>query len=204
MFYKPKHIIFDLAGVFFNIDFNSVPNYFDQHGFTNFKQYFTKTNYGAFFNNLDLGIYSYDTVFETFRKHFKCQLSDNCIRTGFETLIGSFRPRLINWVKTHQNQYKFYLLSNNNPVSYPYIMMRFYEEFGFSFDTLFQKTFYSQNLKMMKPDPKIFYHVIEKTGLKPEDTLFVDDTFHNVESAMTLGFKVLYLESESDFFNLNL
>lgn len=45
----------------------------------------------------------------------------------------------------------------------------------------------SYEVHMIKPDPEIFRYTLSKFGLKAEETLFVDDNVHNVESARTLG-----------------
>lgn len=45
----------------------------------------------------------------------------------------------------------------------------------------------SYEIHMLKPDPAIFLYTLEKFGLKPEETLFVDDNLHNVEAARELG-----------------
>ena len=42
---------------------------------------------------------------------------------------------------------------------------------------------------VVKPDPRIFEILIERTGLAPDRTLFVDDSHRNVEAAAGLGFR---------------
>ena len=49
--------------------------------------------------------------------------------------------------------------------------------------------FLSQKLGMAKPDPRIFLHVVEETGIEPSETFFFDDTKANIESANALGFR---------------
>lgn len=39
-----------------------------------------------------------------------------------------------------------------------------------------------------KPDPRLFLRMLEAHNLAPEQTVFVDDTMHNVEAAADLGF----------------
>lgn len=43
---------------------------------------------------------------------------------------------------------------------------------------------------VIKPDPAIFHLVVERTGLRPDDMLFVDDSAPNIETAASLGFHV--------------
>ena len=40
---------------------------------------------------------------------------------------------------------------------------------------------------MLKPDPAIYQHTAETFGFELEETLFVDDTIVNIESAKKIG-----------------
>ena len=41
--------------------------------------------------------------------------------------------------------------------------------------------------KMVKPDPAIFAKLIERGGLQPEGTLFIDDSPANIAAALVFG-----------------
>ncbi|MBO9709295.1 MAG: HAD family phosphatase [Caulobacter sp.] len=44
--------------------------------------------------------------------------------------------------------------------------------------------------RVIKPEPRIYEIVLERTGLAPSDLLFVDDSAANIEAARGLGFHV--------------
>ena len=46
---------------------------------------------------------------------------------------------------------------------------------------------WSFELRMAKPDPAIYRHVLKELGTRPEETLFLDDRLVNVEAAQALG-----------------
>ena len=46
---------------------------------------------------------------------------------------------------------------------------------------------WSFQLRMAKPDPAIYRHVLKELGTRPEETLFLDDRLVNVEAAQALG-----------------
>jgi putative hydrolase of the HAD superfamily len=50
----------------------------------------------------------------------------------------------------------------------------------------------SAEVKMVKPDPRIFEHLCTRYGLDPAETLFVDDHLPNVESAHRQGFHTIH------------
>ena len=58
-------------------------------------------------------------------------------------------------------------------------------EFGWlsQFDVLV----WSYQLRMAKPDPAIYRHVLKELGTQPEETLFIDDRAVNVDAANALG-----------------
>src|SRR5262249_45913627 len=49
--------------------------------------------------------------------------------------------------------------------------------------------------KVIKPDPQIFQVLLEKTGRKAEDCIFIDDSAANAEAAKQLGFTAIRFES---------
>lgn len=59
----------------------------------------------------------------------------------------------------------------------------------YGFDKYFKKLFISVEVGKKKPDPDIFEHFLEETGLKSEECLFVDDAERNIETAKQLGFQ---------------
>ena len=46
---------------------------------------------------------------------------------------------------------------------------------------------WSFELRMAKPDPAIYLHVLKEIGTRAEETLFIDDRLVNVEAAQALG-----------------
>ena len=50
---------------------------------------------------------------------------------------------------------------------------------------------WSFQLHMAKPDPAIYRHTLKELGVKPEETLFLDDKMVNIEAAQALGIKAI-------------
>jgi putative hydrolase of the HAD superfamily len=50
---------------------------------------------------------------------------------------------------------------------------------------------WSYQLRMAKPEPAIYRHVLKELGTPPEETLFIDDKRLNIEAAQALGMKAL-------------
>ena len=54
---------------------------------------------------------------------------------------------------------------------------------------LFDRTFLSFELGMVKPDPEIFAHVVDQLAMVPGRALFLDDNLLNVEQARQVGLR---------------
>ena len=74
-----------------------------------------------------------------------------------------------------------YLLSNTNNLHAEYFLSE-YPVFQH-----FTNAVYSHEAGLMKPDPAIYHHALEKFGLSAQKTLFIDDLLPNVEAASAVG-----------------
>jgi putative hydrolase of the HAD superfamily len=59
----------------------------------------------------------------------------------------------------------------------------------FDWLTRFDVLVWSYQLRMAKPDPAIYWHVLKELGTQPQETLFIDDRPANTEAANALGMK---------------
>lgn len=62
-----------------------------------------------------------------------------------------------------------------------------FTKFGILEEFDWERVFISWRLGMVKPDPAVFRHVLKEWGVKPEETLFVDDRPYHVEGARSMG-----------------
>lgn len=60
-----------------------------------------------------------------------------------------------------------------------------------SWITNFDNHIWSYQLRMAKPDPAIYRHLLEKLGTQPAETLFLDDKLENIEAAHALGIQAI-------------
>ena len=74
-----------------------------------------------------------------------------------------------------------YALSNWSAETFPFAQRRF--------EVLqwFRAIFLSAEVRLVKPDPRIFKCFCEKFALRPEQIIFIDDLQHNVEAARMVG-----------------
>lgn len=65
----------------------------------------------------------------------------------------------------------------------------------FPFLSLFEDIVVSGKLGLKKPDPRIFEHLCKKHSILPQQTVFIDDSRVNIESALELGFCAIHFRS---------
>ena len=65
----------------------------------------------------------------------------------------------------------------------------------FDWLTRFDVLVWSYQLRMAKPDPAIYLHVLKELGTRPEETLFLDDKLENIEAAQALGLHAIQFSS---------
>lgn len=64
--------------------------------------------------------------------------------------------------------------------------------------TDFRKRYFSGRLGMVKPDSRIYKHVLADLGAAPKDVVFIDDNPANIETAKALGMRVVLHTEETD------
>lgn len=79
-----------------------------------------------------------------------------------------------------------YFLSNLAEYNKEAIEMKYKDFFSLS-----NGNYYSYELGLYKPDPKIFYSVCSKINASPEQCVFIDDLQENVEGAQAVGMKAI-------------
>jgi len=63
---------------------------------------------------------------------------------------------------------------------------------------IFDEVYASNLMGISKPDPDFYWHILNKEGLKPENTVFVDDTKENILSAQKIGINsILFTDPDS-------
>ncbi|HRS23105.1 MAG TPA: HAD-IA family hydrolase, partial [Candidatus Woesebacteria bacterium] len=61
----------------------------------------------------------------------------------------------------------------------------------------FKTVIFSTDVGIRKPNPEIYLLTIKKLNVKPEETIFIDDTKHFIDIANSLGMKgIVYLNPD--------
>jgi FMN phosphatase YigB (HAD superfamily) len=109
-------------------------------------------------------------------------------------MILGFTTDSIELLMELRSRYRLFLLSNTNAIHEVVYNRLLKQEHGIeNLDRIFEKIYYSHQLKMRKPDPENFRHVLKDSGLEPGESLYIDDTLMHIETARSLGIRAYHL-----------
>ncbi len=98
---------------------------------------------------------------------------------------------LVNFLRQSRGTYKTGLISNAWSGLRPWILRE-------KFDDAFDHMVISAEAGFAKPDPRIYQLAMEKLGVLPEESIFVDDVQKNIDAANNLGMKgILFKDSHT-------
>lgn len=83
------------------------------------------------------------------------------------------------------------ILSNSSKLmSEEYKKLKFYKPA--------QKVFLSDELHMIKPEPRIYKFVMKELKASPRECMLIDDSWYNILVAMLMGWKVVWFKGSKD------
>ena len=192
---KIKNIIFDYGNVIFSIDFKRVQQSWNQLGIANPETFFGHKEQDKIFDKFDRGEVNAAEFREYVReKTNNPSLTDDQIDAAWNSILVGIAEGNHDLLFQLKDKYRTFLLSNINAIHYDYIMNYLKTDFGFDGnDHLFEKTYYSHLTGKRKPEPAIFEQVLTENNLKPEETLFIDDSPQHLEAAKKLGIQTFLM-----------
>jgi putative hydrolase of the HAD superfamily len=148
--------------------------------------------YWAFRHAYDSGEFDGAGYWQRCAKAAGVTLTDEQIRQLIATDIrmwSSLNQTMVDWaVKISKSGFKTGILSN-----IPFEIADVFKEYewakGFTHNT------WSCELRLAKPDPVIYHHVIDALDVRPEEALFLDDRQENVLSAEAVGLQGVIFRS---------
>jgi glucose-1-phosphatase len=199
---ETEAIIFDLGGVILNIDFSMTQKALERLGLKDAGKHFGKYTQEGFFDQLDRGEITENTLFDEIRKLLPEPAPDYLLRDAWNAMILDFPSQRILLLEKVKARYRTFLLSNTNAVHFPFYN-RLIQDMGVdSLESLFHHTYLSFREGMRKPEPEFFLKLLKEQGLQPETTVFIDDTEMHVEAAVSLGIKTIHLKEGMDVCDL--
>lgn len=184
-----KNLLFDLGGVIMDIDRRNCVDAFTALGLENADSYFGLYSQSGIFKAIEDGSMTVDEFHRILREKLPAGTTDAQIDTAFQKfLIGIPVNRLQALRRLRNCGYRIFLLSNTNAVMWNDFIAQAFTEEGLTREDYFDGIVTSFTAKCLKPSPEIFSYACRTLGIKPEETLFFDDSADNTAAAQALGF----------------
>ena len=189
-----KNILFDLGGIFMNLDFNLTEKAFIDLGILSFPEMFTQQHANDLFEELETGKISPEMFYDAFRKESNSQLTNDQIKTAWNAMLLDFPIERLEWLQEIGKKYKVFLYSNTNQIHYEAFLNIVRTTTGIeNFNSFFIKAYYSHEFGIRKPYVASFQKILEEQKLVAGETLFIDDVFKNIEGARKAGLRTIHL-----------
>jgi putative hydrolase of the HAD superfamily len=197
-----RNILFDLGGVILDIDVQATLKQFYDLGFpAQLMQYPHSMNTDLFFR-YETGKLSAHEFRNEIRKVSGVDMSDAAFDKAWTAMLLRIPKERCDLLKALSKRYDLYMLSNTSDLHTPVFEKMFRETAGMEMFDLFTKIYYSHEIGFHKPDREAWEYVINDAGIKPAETLFLDDNIHNIKASQELGFQAIHIHERTNLLDL--
>jgi len=195
-----KNVVFDMGGVLVDVCRDRAIDNFRAIGVDNADELIDPYHHKGIFLDIESGDIDADEF---------CRLL--CRETGKEIAmadIGRAWKSMINPPETYKLDYllelrkrcRTFVLSNNNPILIDgWARTTDFSPAGRPITDYFDKTYFSYEMKCVKPGDEIFRKMITDSQIIPSETLFLDDSVNNIEAGKRAGFLTYLVQNGEDW-----
>ena len=181
-----KNIIFDFGGVL--IDWN--PRYFYKDVFSDIKEmeYFLSDVWSPQWNmKHDAGFSFSEITHELQELHPKYRNEIEMYQQNWQKMIKGEISENTELLNTLKSKYRLFGLTNWSAEAFPVIYPKY------EFFKVFEGIVVSGEEKLVKPGKEIYQLLMNRYGLLANESLFIDDSLKNIETANELGFSTIHI-----------
>ncbi len=182
-----KNIIFDLGGVIYDINYQNTISAFQDLGVSDPKSFYSQAEQVDLFDKYETGHLDTEGFIAALKRELPKGVTDDEIILAWNAMLSGIPEHRLTFLEEVIEEYNIFLLSNTNPLHIQQLNDEM-NKFGYGeFPSYFHTAYYSFELGMRKPHVEIFQEVLEREGLDPEETLFIDDSAQHIKGAKKAG-----------------
>ncbi|WP_433833127.1 HAD family hydrolase [Flavobacterium anhuiense] len=181
-------IIFDFGDIFINLDKQATISGLQKLGMKEWNADFDQLNF-----SFEVGGISPEDFIGGFQKQLPNATQEEILK-AWNAVLADFPFYRLEFLQELSKKYRLFLLSNTDSIHINTFETKSGVSFYKDFYACFEKVYFSFDIGMRKPDPKIYQFVLNENNLTAGNTLFVDDKTENTDSAAALGIKVWNLQ----------
>lgn len=185
-----KNVVFDMGGVLINIDYDLTINAFEALGYHKFSKMYAQYTADETFSLLETGKISEADFYKSIIQKGPEGTTIESIKLAWNAMLLDFRISSITFLHQLRHKKNIYLLSNTNVIHLEDVRSIYAATISKQpMDELFIKSWYSNEIGYRKPLQESFQYILADANIEAEETLFIDDSYNNIETAVALGFK---------------
>ncbi|MDD2961091.1 MAG: HAD family phosphatase [Muribaculaceae bacterium] len=194
-----KNLLFDLGGVVMDLDRSKCVDAFKALGLTIADELLGLYVQDGPFLKLEEGEITPDDFRAELRRHISSTVSDKQLDDAFNQFLLGIPKHRLESLRNLRKNYKIYLLSNTNSIMFESKIKDCFAIEGLNIESYFDGMITSYEARCAKPGKEIFEYTISHLNIKPEETLFFDDSQKNLDTASEFGFGTQIIEPGKEF-----
>ena len=175
---EKKGVFFDLGGVLYTIDHESVLKSLSECSSRSKSEIKSVLFSPDLHDGYESGTVTSDQFYRTIKKRFGCDINFDRFKNIWNSLLVK-RDDMFRTALEISKSIDLFALSNTNEINAE-ILERDLKD-------IIKGAVFSYEVGCMKPDRRIYRIALDMVNLNPESVLFVDDREENVEAAEDLG-----------------
>lgn len=197
-----KNLLFDLGGVIMDIRKERCVEAFERLGLKDASSYFGEFSQTGPFMALERGDMDVESFHAVLRRALPAGTTDAAIDEAFCRFLIGIPVHRLRDLHELAARYRVCLLSNTNPIMWASTIKTEFEKDGHDREYYFDGMVTSFAANALKPEKKIFDYAVSTLGIKPEETLFLDDSQANLDAAACLGFQTALVAPGTEFMDI--
>lgn len=200
-----KNIVFDLGAVIIPIDFEKTFHAFSILSKLPIEEIKRRYQSTSLFVDFEKGIIGNFAFLQQLRLLLEVDktVTDQQLIDAWNTLLLPIPNERIERIKSLASSYRLFLLSNTNPIHIKDVNRILFECTAVSaLEKLFETTWYSYDLGLIKPYAEIYTRILEIKGLQANETVFLDDNADNISGALSVGIHALHVTETNEMIEL--
>ena len=185
-----KNIIFDFGDVFVNLDKTYVPSQLAKYSVDDSG----RTALDRLNKLYEVGSISTTEFLNSLHEAIP-QINSRQLKEIWNGMLLDFPQIRLDFLVTlsRKRTHKIFLLSNTNELHIENIKENMGADYQ-TFKNAFNGFYLSHEIGLRKPNTDIYEFVLSENNIKPNETLFIDDTAENTDAAQKLGIKTWHLQ----------
>lgn len=192
-----RNYFFDLGGVLMDLDIKGSLQRFAQlvephsNGNDIVPEDLLGVGENALIQAYQVGSISTGDFIDALKRYCRPEVSESTLIEAWDSMLKGIPIQRVDALrKLHNTGGRIFILSNINEEHLRWSRKHF-EEVGLRVGQEIEAAYFSNEIGMAKPDPHIYQYAIEHSGVRPDETLYIDDMAVNIEAGAKQGLQTM-------------